>query len=288
MTSEPRVTATSLFFGALRDLSSNFGAVLRIGGIWFAIYLAVNALAGQRYAHWVIYDVDRTSSAPSEWYLWVVFLGMLGIVASSWHRFIHLGEAPRAIPRMRLVIILKYMLGWVGMGIVIGAIVLIAVVLPGLYLGNLVDQVPSAVSSGVIIAMQTFRVQIADLSFAFLAVAAGVIGVVAFLVPFVLFRLGVGLPSIAILDGQGIGLRASWRATARLGRPVFWASVLAALCFLLVYVLTLVAVSPSFEGYSTGSEVVFRVVWAVLDIVGLLVGTAILTRIYGALPPELV
>ena len=137
---DTRTTANSLFFGAIGDLLNNLGAVLRIGGPWFALYIALHMLAGRVYAHWVLYDVDVLSPPPNEWYLNLMFLVMLGTVAASWHRFMALNEPPRFIPQMRLMIILKYMLAWVVIGIIVGLILLIMLGLPALLLTALADQ----------------------------------------------------------------------------------------------------------------------------------------------------
>ncbi len=289
MTPEPRVTATSLFFGALGDLARNPGAVLRIGGPWFVVYLAVNALAGRRYAHWVIYDVHQVSGGPPlEWYVSVVFLGMLGAVASAWHRFIYLGEAARFVPRMRLVIIGKYVLGWVAVGLVIGVIVGAVMLVPVLALTSLGVEPGASSEVTIWIDLQIWHSEGVGVSPGVAMAALGLVCIAGWLALFLLFRLGLGLPSVAILDGQGLGLRASWRATRGLGGAIAGASVLATIGCAAFYGAVFAAFAPWGEGYATADEVIYRLAGGGVDIVTMLVASAVLTRIYRSVPSELV
>ncbi|MEX3015216.1 hypothetical protein [Gymnodinialimonas hymeniacidonis] len=279
-----RPTASSLFFGAIGDLLTNFGAVLRIGAPWFLIYLALNALAGRFYAHWVLYDVNQISPGPpNEWYLTAMFLLMLGTVAASWHRFMTLGETPRFLPQMRLVIILKYVLAWVVIGIIIGSILLVCLGLPALLLSALVDQAFQDVIAGLL----------QDSVFVPSGLSVGLIGLALFFVFLVvtlsillLYRMGIGLPSVAILDGEGIGMRASWRATRGMGGAILGASLISAIGSVILYGVVFSGFFLPSESYSTATEVTMRLGFAVTDIITMLVGTAILTRIYQAVPEE--
>ncbi len=280
---DTRTTSNSLFFGAIGDLLGNLGAVLRIGGPWFALYIALHMLAGRVYAHWVLYDVNARSAPPSQWYLNLMFLVMLGTVAASWHRFMALNEPPRFLPQMRLMIILKYMLAWVVIGIIIGLILLICFGLPAVVLSALVDQ---ALQDVVVMTLQDEVFDPFGLSTGLLALAIGFVFLIIFGSILLLFRMGVGLPSVAILDGQGIGMRASWRATCGMARAIFGASLLATLASILLYGLSFGMLFALDQDYSTGREIIMRVGIALVDIVILLVGTAVLTRIYRSVPAE--
>lgn len=279
------VTARYLFFGAIRDLLSNFGAVLRIGGPWFALYIGLHMLAGRVYAHWVLYDVDALSPVPSEWYLSVMLLVMLGTVAASWHRFMVLNEPPRFLPRMRLVIIGKYMVAWVAIGSVVTmiAVVLVCVPVLGLFwaLGTSALDVLGAIVVSDWVRLGGISPWLIGSLIAMIAVSAGVS-------IFLLLRIGLGLPSIAVLDGQGLALGASWRATGSLGRAIFGASLWAALATCVLYGLV-VALTPDLgESFDASREVGFRLAGAAVDLITMLVGAAMLTRIYRAVPSEAV
>jgi len=289
MTPTPSLTAASLFFGAIRDLLRNPGAVLRIGAAWFLVYLGFNALAGQRYAHWVIYDVNRINQEPpSEWYVSLIFLVMLGAVASAWHRFIYLAEAPRFIPRMRLVIIAKYMLAWVLVGLVVGAIVLAVFVLPVVALMSVFSSTAGAELTGEWYGWQLWQISGAVMPAGFLAGWIILATCALILAVFLLFRLGLGLPSVAILDGQGLGLKVSWRATRAMAGAIVGASLLVAVV-LALFIVSLRIWAPSLEaGYATGMEVGYRLASGAVDIVTMLIVTAVLTRIYRSAPPDLV
>ncbi|MEJ6388527.1 hypothetical protein V8J83_03370 [Gymnodinialimonas sp. 2307UL20-7] len=279
-----RATARSLFFGAIGDLLSNFGAVLRIGGVWFAAYIALNAWAGRIYAHWVLYDVDQISAGPpGEWYVSALFLGMLGIVASAWHRFIYLGETARVIPRMRLVIIGKYMVAWVVIGSVatMSAVVLVCMPVLGLFLALGTSALDVL---GALFVADWMR--LGGISPWLIGSLIAMIAVSVWVSIFLLLRIGLGLPSIAVLDGQGLALGASWRATRSLGRAIFGASLWAALATCVLYGLV-VALTPDLgESFDASREVGFRLAGAAVDIITMLVGAAMLTRIYGAVPSD--
>ncbi len=280
---DTRITATSLFFGAIGDLLNNFGALLRIGGPWFALYIALHILAGRVYAHWVLYDVNARSPVPSEWYVNLMFLVMLGTVAASWHRFVVLKEAPSFLPQMRLMIILKYMLAWVVIGIIIGLMLLFFFGLPALLLSALVDK---ALQDVVVMTLQDDIFDPTSLSAGLLALAVGFVFLIIFSSILLLFRMGIGLPSVAILDGQGIGMRASWRATRGVAGAVFGASLWATCASIILYAASFGVLVALDQDYSTGREVIMRVGFALVDIVTMLVGTAVLTRIYRAVPEE--
>ncbi len=279
------VTAPSLIFGAIRDLVSNPGAVLRIGALWFVIYLALSAFAGRVYAHWVLFDVSRVSSGPpSEWYVSLLFLLMLGAVASAWHRFIYLKEAPRFIPGMRLIIIAKYILAWVLVALVIGAIILLCLGLPALLMVALLDVALRDLVAAVL-AEEGLGAIMMSAPLIMAAIAFFLVAVVLFL--FLLFRLGLGLPSVAVLDGQGLGLGASWRATREMSGAIAAASLWATIVLVILNGMVLGLVPASQATYTAGAEIGYRLATGVVDIITMLVITAILTRIYRSAPPEL-
>lgn len=106
----------------------------------------------------------------------------------------------------------------------------------------------------------------------------------------IIFRAAMGLPSLAVKDGEGLGMWASWRATKPLARAILGAAAFATLGQGIVIVLPLLLV------FSTGPWIDLTIPFtfareyaasaglALIDSINALIAAAILARIYKALP----
>jgi hypothetical protein len=105
---------------------------------------------------------------------------------------------------------------------------------------------------------------------------------------YLVLRMSMGLPALAVQDGVGMGLRASWRRTRALGWQIAGVAGLILIAQGLIYAINLWLYGLNDASYpaSFRSEFRIRVILTLTDTINALAGAAILTRIYLALPPE--
>ena len=280
----PSASATSLFFGAIADLLRAPGTVARIAALPVAIFVLLQIPVSFQYVTW--YNTPSESAPPTEWVEFLFFLVMLGFVASAWHRFKVNGVRPSGLwPEVRFGTAARYVLAWIVIGIIVGLLVVLFVALPVLGIATLIDPVLSQSLGSLVFPEGIYGGEVSDYGMA-LYVAVGAVLGLAYI--WLLFRMGMGLPSVAVNDGEGLGMRASWKATRSLAWPILGAAVFATIGQGLLYGLSMSALwlNGSFDGFDLtfAGELATRLVTLVVDVVNLLVGAAILTRIYRAVP----
>ncbi|WP_224814974.1 hypothetical protein [Hasllibacter sp. MH4015] len=244
----------------------------------------MEAILARAYVNW-FNDFDGPDSPLGEFIAIFAFLALLGILATSWHRFMILGEVPGLVPRLKPSLVLRYVLAWIVIGLVVGLIVLLCVGVPVLLLGVVIDPLLGQLMLNVI-APDPYLVVDGGLFPALLLSAIAALA--GFLYLYLLFRMGMAMPSVAVRDGQGIAMRASWRATRDLARPIGGAALLAVLGQAALFAASYGAYSMTLdwetETLRFAHEYAGRLAYVVADTLTTLIGAAILTRIYRALP----
>lgn len=281
-------TGTTLFFGALRDLVQHPSAVVRMSALPLALYLGLEAFAARGYVAW-FNDLDGPVSPPTEILNIVAFFAILGVLASSWHRFMILGERPGYVPKLGVGLVVRYVLAWFVIGLIVGLIVLVAFGVPLFIVGALMDPLLGQMMLNVIAPDPYLPVE-RGIGITAAVIAIGALAGASYF--YLLFRMGMGMPSVAVRGGEGMGMRASWRATRGLARAIATLVVLAligqAALFGLSYASASLLADGQAEALSYGNELLRRVSFVLTDTTTTLIGAAILTRIYRALPDDAV
>ena len=278
-----KMTAANLFFGALGDLGRHPAVVLRIALLPALVLALMEIPAANAYIDWLD-DPCSFAAPPSELLNTVAFFFVVGAVAVSWHRFMLLDEAPGTVtPRPHWRAWGKYILAWIVLGVIVGLIVLVAVVAPLFLIGSLIDPVLGQVIMGVLAPETSFGPGPTSAAYVVFGVT---VGLVLFAYLALLFRMSMGLPSARHRRGGGRGCGASWRRTRPLARPILGLAVLAMVGQIVLSGLgfAMISAAADTEVPSLGAELAARGGLIVVDTINTLIGAAILTRIYRALP----
>ncbi|ABD55303.1 hypothetical protein [Jannaschia sp. CCS1] len=280
MTAQP--TGVTLFFGALGDLIRHPRAVLRLSALPLALFLCLELILARAYVDW-FNDLDGSLNPPGEIIGILAFFALLGLLATSWHRLMILGEQPGLLPRLRPGLVVRYILAWIVVGLIVGLIVLVCFGVPVFVLGSMIDPQLGQLMLNVI-APDPYLGTEGGLAVTLLVGAVAVGAGALYL--YLLFRMGMGMPSVAVRDGEGMGMRASWRATRGLAGAIAGLVVFAligqAALFGLGYLNFYLLMDWDAEGLTLGTEYMIRLGYAVVDTLTTLIGAAILTRIYRA------
>lgn len=284
-------TATSLFFGAIGDVLRDWSTTLRIVCVPVLLYSACELF-------FLSLEIPPLSDANIPPVIWPSFARfflyalMIGSIAVSWHRFKLRDEPPSQLaPRLNPKLWARYAVAWFVVGFVITLGLLVVVGLPlyvalGLAFPEMGERVMYLLGS----------VQLADLAND--PLAAGICFAAATLTVWVglywAFRATLGLPALAISDGVGYDMTTSWQRSAPLrgvlAVTALWATVgqmaitFAPEPFLYSDPGWMDADVPLSYAYAVKDAVILLV----FGTINALIGAAILTRIYAALPLDLV
>ncbi len=279
-----QTTGFGIFFGAIKDLQSHSTMVLRIVALPLVIYLLIEIALTRAYVTWFNSE-GLAPGLPEENIGTVSFFALLGILASSWHRFMILGQHPRGLrPDVPFAVIWRYVLAWIVIGIIVALIVLVGFLAPLFLVGSLIDPLFGEMLLQVIIPDPYTGIEPGTSGYV-IVIAVCVLTLFVYL--YLLFRMGIGMRSVAVReDRTGMGIRASWRVTRALARPLLGVAALAT-----VGQTALSRLSWILLGYTDvwdGDTMIFadeyptRVQQALFDTVITLIGAAVLTRIYRA------
>ena len=274
------VTGPGLFFGAIGDLWARPGAVARIAALPLLVFLAIEALSTRTYVQW--WNEGASYTPPLQIGSILGFYVLVGLLAVGWHRVMILNEPPAlVVPMSRLSNLFRYTIGWLVIGIIVGLAVVLLIGLPFYVLGSLIDP-----DFGVLMAeifAPTGPVGAEDIMGLSLLMAFGCVGLGMYAYLYGIFRASMGLPAVAVDAEQRPGLRASWRRTRPVARPLLGVAAFAMVALVAVLsVHYLIYSVPLEQGLMFRAEFTRRVVAAVLDTLNTLIGAAILTRIYRA------
>ncbi|MEJ6394955.1 hypothetical protein V8J82_16950 [Gymnodinialimonas sp. 2305UL16-5] len=279
------VTGVSIFFGALGDVFRNLPVVARIIALPLALYLALEVPMTR--ADIADYESFEAGFGGAWLFRYIVFLGVVGIVSVSWHRYKLLGEVPKSIvPPWQFGRWWRYALAWLVLGLIVGFWVALLVAAPlfiaiGFFAPDLWDRILGfGYGTG---GFFDFADPVA------MSVAAAGLSMMLFTGLFFTYRLQTGLPAIAIERADGFNMTQSWRQTAPLGAKLLVTALLATVGqAILIFVPEMFLYNdPAWSDpaipYSFSYMYFDNVVVAISDVVLAIFGAAILARIYEAI-----
>lgn len=239
-----------LVFHSFALLFRNFAYALRVsaGPLILAFLLGVAVFSVSGLSPQLIEMAFYTGRVPPTAILAILFIGVVMLftfawIAVAWHRFVLLEEYPGLIPAVTDRPIWPYVWRTLGLGVLLFVIILFLSVI----LGIVVPLMPSAA----------------------LGLVAFLIGTV---VTYVWLRSALILPAVAV--GEDLTLRDAWTASAPQARAISGAAAILVALNLLVGLVQSAIVSPG----PVGIGISLAVTW-----VTLMVGTSILTTLYGHL-----
>jgi hypothetical protein len=233
---------------SVRQVTGNIGPAIRISGVLFVVQIVVALALGQSMMLGAM-EPQQTPSAGMA--AGILIASLVAIICSlwiavAWHRYVLREElAPGLLPTFRG----DRILGYFGIGLLIGLIMII----PAVVVGAVSGAVVAAFSQGIGL-LSILLIQ---------AMVQTVIGAFA-------LRLSTILPGVALEPGRRVS--EGWNATRGEMGTFFGLSFLCAMALLLV---TAIAIALQRFGLAgTGWEIVAQ--WTVT-----MVGVSILTTLYG-------
>jgi len=245
----------NIFIHSARMVFGNLGPALRISGVLYAAYMAVNAYFLLTYSDDLM-ALEKTMAAgilppefPGGLFPTMVLSFVVGLLSSLWiavlwHRFVLLSEVPQTIiPPFYAGMIAAYL----GKTIQLGLVLAIVGILLGMLLGVALGPLLGAFSASVI--------------------PLTLLGVLLFMS----YRLGLVFPAVALK--APISFKTSWDKTQTASGSIAQLAIIAVVFVLLIQIPSSMNPDPT--------SVVNLVYSYVVGWIAMMVGISVLTTLYG-------
>ncbi len=175
----------AIFSHSIRQVFGNLSAALRVSGLIYLVMLGLIGLTVWRFMPRLVMMMREENLGELMLFVGIILvISLFGSlwIGVAWHRYVLLVEQPGLLPKLRFGRVLAYF----GTSILIGLLLGLVIILPGMLLMRVIGQ-------GVPIILAGFAV-----------LWVLILGVVS-------FRLSAVLPGAALASGHGIG--DAWQAT---------------------------------------------------------------------------